>query len=94
MTPELQKRLEPAELVIIMHIANGKTLEEIAKEVHRSVSNVSYHLGRARQRCHANNLPHLVSIAIATGDLVWEDEAECRVISPPTTNGAQRPHPA
>jgi DNA-binding CsgD family transcriptional regulator len=57
-----------------MHIANGKTREEIATILHRSPANVDYHLGRARRRCCANNLPHLVSIAIASGDLVWEDE--------------------
>ena len=87
----LQNRLTPAELLIIMHIANGKSIEEIAVLVNRSTRNVSYHLGRARQRCHANNLPHLVSIAIATGDLVWEDEAERRVIPSLPPNGAQRP---
>jgi DNA-binding CsgD family transcriptional regulator len=57
-----------------MHIANGKTREEIGKLLHRSPANVDYHLGRARRRARANNLPHLVSIAIASGDLVWEDE--------------------
>lgn len=91
MTQSLRNRLEPAELLIIMHIANGKSLEEIAVLVSRSRSNVSYHLGRARERCHASNLPHLVSIAIASGDLVWEDEGERRTLSPPP-NGAQRPH--
>lgn len=70
----LSGRLSPVELEIVMHIANGKSLEEIATALHRSPSNVSYHLGRARRRCKANNLPHLVSIAIASGDLVWEDE--------------------
>lgn len=89
----LTSRLSQAELVIIMHIANGMSLEEIAETMHRSRSNVSYHIARARKRCQANNLPHLVSIAIATGDLVWEDAEERRALSPPT-NGAQRPHPA
>ena len=81
----LKTRLDPVQLEVIMHIANGKSLEEIATLMHRSRSNVSYHIGRARQRAHANNLPHLVSIAIATGDLVWEDDQECRVLS---SNGA------
>jgi DNA-binding CsgD family transcriptional regulator len=85
----LKDRLTPTELLIVMHIANGKSLEEIAAILHRSRSNVSYHIGRARQRAHANNLPHLVSIAIATGDLIWEDDRECRTLSSP--NGAQRP---
>lgn len=89
MTKTLSDRLTETELVIVMHIANGKSLEEIALVMHRSRSNVSYHIGRARQRAHANNLPHLVSIAIATGDLVWEDERECRVLS--SLNGTQRP---
>lgn len=85
----VRNRLTHDQLVIVMHVANGLTLEEIAEIMHYSVSNVSYHLGQARRRCHANNLPHLVSIAIATGDLVWEDNSECRVISSPT-NGIQR----
>ena len=88
----LLARLEPTQLEVVMHIANGMSLDEIAIEMHRSKSNVSYHLGRARQRCQASNLPHLVSIAIATGDLIWEDEEECRVLSS-HQNGTQRSHP-
>lgn len=89
----LLTRLEPIQLEVVMHIANGMALEEIAIAMHRSKSNVSYHIARARLRCQASNLPHLVSIAIATGDLIWEDEGECRVLSS-HQNGARRSHPA
>lgn len=78
MVSELRKRLTDEQLVIVMHIANGKTIAEIAKLTHRSESNVNVHLARARRRAHAKNTPHLVSIAIATGDLVWEPEEDCR----------------
>lgn len=86
--PSVKSRISPIQLTIVMHIANGMTLEEIAKTMNYSVSNVSHHIKMARTRMHANNLPHLVSLTIASGDLVWEDVEECRVIN---GNGTHRP---
>jgi DNA-binding NarL/FixJ family response regulator len=67
-------RLDLVQLEIVMHLANGKQIHEIAEAMHRSRSDVDRRLRLARKRCHANTIPHLVSIVIATGDLVWEDE--------------------
>jgi DNA-binding NarL/FixJ family response regulator len=67
-------RLDPIQLEIIMYLANGKQIEEIAVAMHRSRSDINRRIATARKRCHANTLPHLVSIAIASGALVWVDE--------------------
>ena len=67
-------RLDLVQLEIIMHLANGKQIDEICNEMHRSRTDVNRRIALARKRLKANTIPHLVSIAIATGDLVWEDE--------------------
>src|SRR4051812_7517055 len=67
-------RLDLTQLEIIMHLANGRQLDEIAISMHRSKTDVNRRLALARKRCQATTIPHLVSIAIATGDLVWQDE--------------------
>jgi len=67
-------RLDLVQLEIIMHLANGKQIDEIALAMHRSKTDVNRRLALARKRCQATTIPHLVSITIATGDLVWEDE--------------------
>lgn len=63
-----------AQLEIVMHLANGMTIEEIAKQVHRSKSGVKQILATARRQCGAKTLPHLVSIVIAQGELVWHGD--------------------
>jgi hypothetical protein len=70
----LEARLDVIQLEIIMHLANGKQIGEIAVAMHRSRSDIDRRIKLARKRCRANTLPHLVSIAIASGALVWEDE--------------------
>jgi DNA-binding CsgD family transcriptional regulator len=67
-------RLDLVQLEIVMHLANGKQIDEICAEMHRSRTDVNRRIKIARQRCQANTIAHLVSIAIATGDLVWQDE--------------------
>jgi DNA-binding CsgD family transcriptional regulator len=62
------------QLEIVKNLANGMTIEEIAKEVHRSKSGVNQILATARRMCGARTLPHLVSIVIAQGDLVWSGD--------------------
>ena len=70
----LEARLDLVQLEIVMHLANGKQIEEIATSMHRSRSDINRRIGLAPKRCRATTLPHLVSIAIASGALVWENE--------------------
>lgn len=70
----LEARLDLVQLEIVMHLANGKQIDEIALSMHRSRSDVNRRIASARKRCRATTLPHLVSIAIASGALVWQDE--------------------
>lgn len=67
-------RLDITQLEIIMHLANGKQIDDIAVVMHRSRSDINRRIATARKHCQASTIPHLVSIAIATGDLVWQDE--------------------
>jgi hypothetical protein len=67
-------RLDIIQLEIIMHLANGSQIDEICTKMHRSRSDINRRISIARNRCKASTIPHLVSIAIASGDLVWEDE--------------------
>jgi DNA-binding CsgD family transcriptional regulator len=74
-------RLDQVQLEIIMHLANGKQIDEIAILLHRSRSDITRRIANARKRTRTATLPHLVSIAIATGDLVWEDANAERTIA-------------
>lgn len=65
--------LSPLELEIVMHIANGRSLGEIAVAVDRSRSYVAKQADRARRKTHAKTLPQLVSIVIASGLLDWDE---------------------
>jgi DNA-binding CsgD family transcriptional regulator len=71
----LAGRLDIVQLEIIMHLANGKQIDEICVSMHRSRSDVNRRIALARRITRATTLPHLVSLAIASGDLVWENEA-------------------
>jgi len=66
--------LTALQLLIVMHLANGKTLGEIAVTVDRSRSNIKHQADRARQKMEAKTLPQLVSIVIASGKLEWTDQ--------------------
>lgn len=72
----MEQPLTQTQLELVVHLANGLRMEEIAAKVHRSKSSVEKTLGTAQKRAGANTLPHLVSIAIATGDLVWTEDDE------------------
>lgn len=91
----LNQRLSPIQLEIVMHLANGMTIEEIANEMSYSPSNINRHCGRARRAAHAKTLPHLVSIAIGCGVLVWDDEEHTRYLeeSDPAGLGLSASHP-
>lgn len=77
-TSPLDKRLSQVQLEIVMHLANGKQIGEIADEMHFSRSNVEKQLMRARRNVRATTLPHLVSIAIGAGALEWVPDDETR----------------
>ena len=66
--------LSDLQLQIAMHLANGMTFAEIATTVDRSTANVKKHANAARRKTGAKTLPQLVSVVIAQGKLVWEDD--------------------
>ena len=66
--------LSPLQLEIAMHLANGKTLIEIATTVDRSVSYVKQQSNKARRKTNARTLPQFVSLVIANGQLSWDGE--------------------
>lgn len=68
------------QLEMIVLVANGYRHDEIAEKTHRSVSSVKQTLNSARKRMGATTLPHLVSLVIATGELVWSDGDAERVV--------------
>jgi hypothetical protein len=47
---------------------------QLGQRAAREHDDVNRRIALARKRTSANTIPHLVSIAIATGDLVWHDE--------------------
>lgn len=62
------------QLECIVHLANGKTVPEIALALFISKSTVDKCLTSAKSKLHATNNAHLVSIVIAKKLLVWYDE--------------------
>jgi DNA-binding CsgD family transcriptional regulator len=74
------EKLTAQQLVMVRHLANGMTLHDIAIAMNCSDANVAKHLGIARRKTATKTLPHLVSIVIARGQLVWSPEYASRVI--------------
>lgn len=72
--------LNDNQLKMIMHLANGKTIEEIAADMNFSPSNVGKVLRTARTKMGARNLPHLVSIVIAQGWLYYSPDDNKRSV--------------
>jgi DNA-binding CsgD family transcriptional regulator len=73
--------LSPLELEIVMHLANGKKIGEIAMLTDRSRSFIAKQANRARHKTGAKTLAHLVSIVIASGSLEWVDPEVGRIIN-------------
>lgn len=73
--------LTELQLEVVKHLANGLRPEEIAEKMHRSRSNVEKKITASRRKLGANTNAHLVSIVIASGDLVWTDDNERAVIT-------------
>jgi DNA-binding CsgD family transcriptional regulator len=65
---------------LVMHLANGLRYEEIADEMNLSLGSVKTTVATARRRAGANTVPHLVSIAIAHGILVWNADDQQRAM--------------
>lgn len=63
--------LTDKQLEVVMHLCNGLTLDEIAKEMHYSLSNVKTHLRAAKSNADAKSTAHLVAIVISRGSLFW-----------------------
>jgi DNA-binding CsgD family transcriptional regulator len=70
----MEQPLTLAQLELVAHVANGLRFAEIAKLTHRSETSVKRMIATAQKRAGANTLPHLVSITIAEGLLVHNEE--------------------
>jgi DNA-binding CsgD family transcriptional regulator len=75
--------LSPLQLQIVLHVANGMTLAEIAATIDRSHSHIQKQANRARRKVYAKTLPQLVSIVIASGQLEWSPQEDGRVLRQP-----------
>jgi len=69
-------KLTDRQLEIVMHLCNGLTLEEIAAKMNYSLTNAKLHLKLAKEKTGARSTAHLVSIVIASGVLVYNDDGE------------------
>jgi DNA-binding CsgD family transcriptional regulator len=76
----VSERLNEAQLTIVMHLCNGMTIEETAWKMSYSPTNVKRHIARAKRMTGARSTIHLVSIVIASGDLVWSDDDNERTL--------------
>lgn len=73
-----QKPLTQRQLEIVMHLANGHRMSEIPELMNFSKSSLETTLKRARQRAGARTTAHLISLAIARGQLAWNPNDEVR----------------
>jgi len=76
-------KLTKRQLEIVCCLANGFTAQETANKLFLSLSTVKATLTVARRKVDARTTPHLVSIIIAQGDLVWTDDDERSLVDPP-----------
>jgi DNA-binding CsgD family transcriptional regulator len=70
--------LSDRQLEIVIHLANGLRMDEIAEEMSFSVSSLKSTLRRAKKRKGARTNAHLVSICIAQNELAWHPELQMR----------------
>lgn len=70
--------LTTRQLELVMHLANGLRYEQIADKMNLSLSSVKQTIANAKHRTGAETVAHLVSIAIASGDLVWNPDDSTR----------------
>jgi DNA-binding CsgD family transcriptional regulator len=76
----LHRKPTAVQLEMILLVSNGYREDEIAARVHRSKSNVQKTLAAARSRMGATHNAHLVSLTIAAGLLVWNDDDDERIL--------------
>lgn len=79
--PEKTKELTPRQLELVVHLANGHRVEEIAIMEHLSVSSVEKTIRTARKRAGARTVAHLVSLVIASDSLEWNPEHRVRYLN-------------
>ncbi|MEU2614563.1 response regulator transcription factor [Micromonospora sp. NPDC007271] len=61
--------LTPRERAVLALVADGLTVGQIAKRLHRSESAIKYHLSNMSARYQASNRAHLVYLAVRAGEL-------------------------
>ena len=66
--------LSTLQLHIVMHLANGMRIDEIAATVACSISHVNQQMAKARRKTSTRTLPQLVSVVIARGQLEWQED--------------------
>jgi DNA-binding NarL/FixJ family response regulator len=64
-----EMNLTPRERAVLALVADGLTVGQIARRLHRSESAVKYHLSNMTARYQASNRAHLVYLAIRSGEL-------------------------
>lgn len=74
-----ERPLTISQLEVIVHIANGLRVADIARITYRSESWVRQSLTAAQRRAGAKTIPHLISLVIASGVLDWDGEGEIRI---------------
>jgi DNA-binding CsgD family transcriptional regulator len=66
--------LTDRQVELVMHLANGLRYKEIADAMGLSLSSVKQTIKRAQKRAGASTVPHLVSLCIQDGELLWNEE--------------------
>ena len=66
--------LSVLQLQIVMHLANGMKIEEIASTIVCSISHINQQTAIARRKTATRTLPQLVSTVIASGQLRWNGQ--------------------
>lgn len=74
-----ERALTMSQLEVVVYIANGLRVADIARITYRSESWVRQTLTAAQRKTGARTIPHLISIVIASGLLEWSDEGERRL---------------
>lgn len=76
-----QRKLTDRQLQVVVYLANGYRMQEIADALHFSRSSLEVTLRRARKRMRARTTTHLVSLVIATGALEWNSDTEIHYLN-------------
>lgn len=80
-TTQKARGLTKRQLELVVHLANGHRVEEIAVMCHLSASSVEKTIRAARQRTGARTVAHLVSLVIASGELEWNPTGQVRYLN-------------